>query len=69
MTRAVSILDTIADIDVFAPWFKDRVTWHSWFVFLAALYALPMTANPARASIAAALAAPRYRLSRRMRPG
>jgi hypothetical protein len=43
MTHAVSILDAIADNHLFAPWFKDRATWQSWFVLLAALYALPMT--------------------------
>jgi hypothetical protein len=43
MTHAVSILDAIADNHLFAPWFKDRATWQSWFVLLAALHALPMT--------------------------
>jgi hypothetical protein len=28
---------------LFAPWFKNRETWQSWFVLLAALFALPMT--------------------------
>ena len=43
MTHAVSILDAIADEHLFARWFKDRATWQSWFVFLAALFDLPMT--------------------------
>jgi hypothetical protein len=43
MTHAVSILKAIADEQLFAPWFKDRATWQSWLVFLAALHALPMT--------------------------
>jgi hypothetical protein len=41
--HSVTILDAIADEHLFAPWFKDRATWQSWFVFLAALFALPMT--------------------------
>jgi hypothetical protein len=36
-------LDACADPMLFAPWFKDRNTWTAWFVFLAALFALPMT--------------------------
>ncbi len=43
MTHSVSILDAIADNRLFAPWFKNRATWRVWFVFLAALFALPMT--------------------------
>ena len=43
MMHAVSILHAIADEQLFAPWFKDRETWRSWFVFLAALFDLPMT--------------------------
>src|SRR6185437_8428400 len=45
MTRALSILDAIADKHLFAPWFKDRATWAAWFAFLAALFGLPMTAE------------------------
>ena len=45
MKHAVSILNAIADKDLFAPWFKDRATWQSWFVFLAALFALRMTSD------------------------
>ena len=39
----VTIIDAIADKHLFAPWFKDCATWQSWFAFLAALFALPMT--------------------------
>jgi hypothetical protein len=45
MKRAVTILDAIADRHLFAPWFRDRETWAAWFAFLAALFALPMTAD------------------------
>jgi hypothetical protein len=41
--HSVSILDAIVDEHLFAPWFKKRATWQSWFAFLAALFALPMT--------------------------
>jgi hypothetical protein len=27
---------------LFAPWFKDRTTWAAWFVFLRALFGLPL---------------------------
>jgi hypothetical protein len=43
MKRSVTILDAIADEHLFAPWFKDSATWRSWYAFLAALFALPMT--------------------------
>jgi len=39
----ITILDAISDRRLFAPWFKDRATWESWFAFLAALFALPMS--------------------------
>jgi len=38
----VTILEAIADPHLFAPWFK-RDSWQSWFVFLATLFALPLT--------------------------
>lgn len=41
--RGVSILDTMADPQLFAPWFKDTQTWIAWTAFLAALFALDMT--------------------------
>ncbi|MGE0750815.1 MAG: hypothetical protein AB7K64_09535 [Variibacter sp.] len=43
--RISSILDATADPNLFAPWFKDRATFAAWFAFLAALFALPMTAE------------------------
>lgn len=39
----LTILDAIADEQLFLPWFRDRATWATWHVFLAALFALPMT--------------------------
>ena len=38
-----TILDATSDARLFAPWFKDRNTWQSWFSFLAAVFALPMS--------------------------
>jgi hypothetical protein len=40
---AMNIIQAISDPELFAPWFKDRATWHAWFAFLAALFGLPMT--------------------------
>jgi hypothetical protein len=39
----MNILEAAANSALFAPWFKNRDTWTSWFSFLAALFALPMT--------------------------
>lgn len=44
-TAVTTILDAISDKHLFRPWFRDRATWQSWFAFLAALFALPMTAE------------------------
>jgi hypothetical protein len=41
--RALTILDALADHKLFARWFRDQNSWASWRVFLAALFALPMT--------------------------
>ncbi len=38
----VSLLEASRDPRVFAPWFRDRATWQSWFAFLRALFALPL---------------------------
>src|SRR6516164_3069941 len=38
-----TLLDAIDDPQLFAPWFRDRSTWASWFAFLRALFALPLT--------------------------
>jgi hypothetical protein len=41
----VNILDAMRDDNLFAPWFRDPNTWSAWRSFLAALFALPMTAE------------------------
>jgi hypothetical protein len=43
MKAAVTILDAIADQNLFASWFRDKVTWAAWRAFLAALFALRMS--------------------------
>lgn len=43
MNPSISILDAIADDELFGWRFKDRATWSPWFAFLAALFGLPMT--------------------------
>jgi hypothetical protein len=43
--RRFTILDAIGDRNLFAPWFRDRTTWAAWFVFLRALFGLPLTAG------------------------
>jgi hypothetical protein len=46
MTRApITLLDAVADPHLFAPWFKNPATWTAWLAFIAALFALPMTAE------------------------
>lgn len=42
---SLTLLDAISDPNLFAPWFKDPSTWQAWFAFIAALFALPMTAD------------------------
>ncbi|MGH9682308.1 MAG: hypothetical protein ACRD4S_01685 [Candidatus Acidiferrales bacterium] len=39
---SISILDAMADKHLFQPWFRGN-SWNTWRVFLAALFALPMT--------------------------
>lgn len=39
----LTLLDATNDPLLFAPWFKRSATWQAWFVFLRALFALPMT--------------------------
>ena len=41
----ITLLDAIDDDKLFAQWFRDRGTWAAWRAFLAALFALPMTAE------------------------
>jgi hypothetical protein len=38
-----TLLEACCRQSLFAPWFKNRATWQAWFVFIAALFALPMT--------------------------
>jgi hypothetical protein len=40
--RRFTILDAINDKNLFAGWFRDRSTWAAWFVFLRALFGLPL---------------------------
>jgi hypothetical protein len=39
----VTLLDAIDDRNLFARWFRNPSTWASWFVFLRALFGLPLT--------------------------
>jgi hypothetical protein len=39
----MNIIDATADPNLFARWFRDRETWQAWFVFLRALFGLPMS--------------------------
>ena len=41
--RAFSILDAISDQRLFGQAFRDLKTWRAWLVFLAGLFALPMS--------------------------
>jgi hypothetical protein len=36
----MDLITACADPNLFAPWFRDRATWSSWWVFLKALFAL-----------------------------
>lgn len=44
----LTLLDAIADTELFAPWFKNAATWQAWLSFLCALFALPMTKEQRR---------------------
>src|SRR5262245_29053388 len=39
----MTLLEAMADKNLFAPWFKDPTNWAAWRAFIAALFALPMT--------------------------
>lgn len=39
----ISILDAVRDPKLFQPWFKRHASWDNWLVFLAALFASPLT--------------------------
>jgi hypothetical protein len=41
----MTLLEAMADRHLFAPWFRDPATWAAWRAFIAALFALPMTAE------------------------
>jgi hypothetical protein len=43
--RTMTLLDACADRNLFAGWFKDRASWSAWFAFIAALFALPLSAE------------------------
>jgi hypothetical protein len=43
MPPATTIIDVCRDPELFASWFRDHETWRSWFVFLRALFGLPMS--------------------------
>jgi hypothetical protein len=45
MMRTISLLDAINDKNLFQAWFRDRSTWAAWFVFLRALFGLPLTSR------------------------
>ena len=45
----MTILDAMHDPKLFGPWFKDRVSWRAWEVFLAALFGLPLDGEGAAA--------------------
>ena len=39
----MTLIDACNDPKLFAAWFRDHNTWATWFAFIAALFALPMT--------------------------
>jgi len=41
----ITILDAVRDPKLFHPWFRKRASWENWLIFLAALFALPMSAE------------------------
>ena len=43
MTPRLTLVDAMADPNLFKPWFRDPATWFPWLAFLCALFALPMT--------------------------
>jgi hypothetical protein len=45
MMRTITLLDAINDKNLFQAWFRDRATWSSWFVFLRALFGLPLASH------------------------
>jgi hypothetical protein len=47
-TIGLTLLDAIADPELFKPFFRDHETWATWFAIIAAIFALPMTAEQLR---------------------
>jgi hypothetical protein len=41
----MTLIEAMADPQLFARWFRDPATWAAWRAFIAALFALPMTAE------------------------
>jgi hypothetical protein len=39
----MTLIEAMADPQLFARWFRDPAPWASWRAFIAALFALPMT--------------------------
>jgi hypothetical protein len=37
---SISIMDAVADPDIFGGWFRDRATWVAWFCFLKVMFGL-----------------------------
>ena len=40
LTPPLSIIDACLDPEIFGPWFKDRLTWLAWIVFLRVMFGL-----------------------------
>ena len=59
----MTLLEAMADRNLFAPWFRDPTTWAAWRAFIAALFALPMTPSSSP-SISSAPGAVRHRSNR-----
>ena len=38
----LAILDAALDPDIWNPWFRNVKTWSTWFVFLRAVFGLPL---------------------------
>lgn len=43
--KPMTIIQACGDPKLFGPWFRNRDTWAAWFVFLKALFGLPMDAQ------------------------
>jgi hypothetical protein len=65
----MDLLTACQDENLFKAWFKDPATWSSWFVFLRALFALPIEADEDWRRTRGALAGRSRRRPRRRRAG